>query len=55
MFVEDKNKEILAHTFVQPFPQILKGANPITEEQSQNIALIRMEGTAMKERVFVRP
>ena len=47
VFVEDKNKEILAHTFVQPFPQILKGANPITEEQSQNIALIRMEGTAI--------
>ncbi len=47
VFVEDKSGTILAHTFVRRFPQGLKGANPVAEEQVQNIRLLRMGGTAI--------
>ncbi len=47
VFVEDKNRQILAHTFVRKFPTALQDANPITEDQAQSIRLIRMEASAI--------
>lgn len=47
VFVEDKQGQILAHTFVRKFPATLHEANPVTEEQVQSIRLIRMGEAAI--------
>jgi two-component system NtrC family sensor kinase len=47
IFVLDKQDQILAHTFIRPFPRKLAGANWLTPDQELSIRLIRNDGEAV--------
>ncbi|KJS28745.1 MAG: histidine kinase [Desulfatitalea sp. BRH_c12] len=44
IFIQDKQKNILAHTFVHPVPASLQWINPLEGDQPYRIALQRLEG-----------
>jgi two-component system, NtrC family, sensor kinase len=44
VFVQDKQDNVLAHTFVTPFPQGLQSANHLAPEQPHQVALLRLGG-----------
>jgi histidine kinase len=44
IFIMDTENVVLASTFIQPFPDVLRSANPIPAGQTQHIKLIEFEG-----------
>lgn len=44
IFITDTEKNILAHTFIRPFPQSLKNANYVREGEPQSLRLIEYAG-----------
>ncbi len=44
IFVQDKQDNVLAHTFVRPFPQGLQYANHMAAELPHQVALLRLGG-----------
>ena len=47
VFIQDKADRVLAHTFTRPFPEGLKGANPLPLDQPHRIRLLKVADTAV--------
>ncbi|MFP4071638.1 MAG: ATP-binding protein [Desulfovibrionales bacterium] len=43
IFIEDKDDNILAHTFTRPFPTFLRHANHVPEDQTHSISLLSLD------------
>ena len=59
IFIKDMELEILAHTFIHPFPEQLRDANSVPEGRTQSVSLIEYEGKSaydiavpMKEGIY---
>jgi len=44
IFITDTERNVLAHTFIKPFPQTLKSANRVHTDGTQSLRLIEYEG-----------